>query len=238
MRYIVACDDDGHFHVYQLSQRKELYTLITEELEGGGLWSDRNSWDYETHDGQLPIHNAHDFNALSDEQVENLLLSIAGGRGRLEMLDLDLAPVRTEASDRLPVRQPQDIEEPDEIQKKRAWRKTLLSFTLAYPDLFGGDNASISADLIENTLHVIDLLRHPWEDHITSINPGQGLCIEILLERDGSEVSMKVDRKGCSFHIKDGINNIEDRINSTSWDMDYFEKCWESRKMYVQNSIE
>jgi hypothetical protein len=236
MRYILACDDDGHFHVYQLSQRKELYTLITEEVGGGDLWSDRNSWDY---DGPV-VNNANDFNALSDQQVEDLLLTIAGGRGRVEKLDLDPVPVRTEASDRLPVKQSQGIEEPDEMQKKRAWRKTLLSFTLAYPDLFGGDSASVSADLIENAIHVIDLLPSPWEDHITSINPGQGLCIEILLERDGSEVSMKVDRKGCSFHIKDvsGIGGIEDRINSTSWDMDYFEKCWESRKMYVQNTIE
>lgn len=224
MKRIVACDDYGNFHVYQLSQRKEIYGLINKDIEMGTAWTNR--------DGFI-ANNAMEFNALTDDQLEDLLVNNIGGRGCLEIVEVQTEPTKSLAEDVLPVKQPQDIDEPDELQKKRQWRKTLLSFTLAYPDLFGGDNASVSADLIENTLHVIDLLRSPWEDHITSINPGHGLCIEILLERDGSEVTMKVDRKGCNFHIRDGIHIIDDHINSTSWDMDYFDKCWESRKMYT-----
>lgn len=228
MKYVIACDDDGHFHAYQLSQRKEIYDLITMNIEMDDAWANR--------DGHFGVNNAADFNALTDEQLERFLFDTVCGLGRFGIEEITTEPTKSLAADRLPTKPPQDIGEPNEIQKKRTWRKTLLSFTLAYPDLFGGDNASVSADLIENTLHVIDLLRHPWEDHITSINPGQGLCIEILFEREGSEVTMRVDRTGCSFHIRDGSDNIEDRINSTSWDMDYFEQCWESRRQYTQHS--
>lgn len=216
MKYAVAVDDDGDFAVVQLIDRKRLWKLLKEDICGGDAWANR--------DGEIPVDNADDFNALSEEQLIDVVREVRDQGGKLEIMEVETSPVTTQAVDKpaLPVFV-DDVE-----AKRRQWRKTTLAFAMAYPDWFGPENGMIGSDIVENALHVLDIMPFRWIKHIVSVNPTPNLKVEIMFGRDNGRASMQVGRSGIMFHIsKDDGTDIEGAGGCDKEGLEEFDCAWD-----------
>ena len=215
MKYAVAHDDDGDFAVVQLTDRNRLWKLLKEDICGGDAWANR--------DGEIPVDNVDDFNALSEEQLIDVIREVRDQGGNLEVMEVETTPAITMAVGKpaLPV----FVD--DAEAKRRQWRKTTLAFAMAYPDWFGPENGMIGSDIVENALHVLDIMPLHWVKYIASVNPNPSLKVEIVFEKDNGNGCILVSRSGILYRIKkDDGTNIEGSGDCNRETLEEFNDAW------------
>jgi len=239
MKVVTTMDDSGDFISVPMSDRTNLWRVITQEAGGGDAWANREGeWE--------ELESIEQFMALSEAKLIKLIrhIDMVGGRINIQDLHEDKpSTILREVSD-------SELPSTEELVKmirtaplvspfvqqdpvhdlRRQWRKTALAFAMAYPEWFGPENGMIGSDIIENGLYTIDILPPHWVNCIISVNPNPNLVIEVQIQRDGEFVLLQVSRTGLYFILgKDLPTEVRGNTSNDREGMRHLDDAWNTR---------